>query len=123
GNPRRTPVSFLPISRWEPRSPPRRNRKRSWPRPSSFSASDPFHLVAQLLQLGNNAFTLIALNLDPPILDRSPCPAPLLERGGEFPKASLVQRQVEYGRHAFASTPRRFPADFRRQWFLGRFVV
>jgi hypothetical protein len=61
----------------------------------SRSASNPLHLVAQLLQLGDNAFTLIALNLDPPVFDRSPCPAPLFERGGEFPKRRFIQCEVD----------------------------
>src|SRR5438445_5407661 len=54
-------------------------------------SSDPFHLVTQPLQLGDKAFTVVALNLDPPVLDCSSAPAPLLERCRKFSQAALVQ--------------------------------
>jgi len=46
----------------------------------SGSATHPLHLVAQPLQLGNNAFSLVALNLDPPSLTVRPVPHRCLSR-------------------------------------------
>src|SRR4051812_39084747 len=66
-----------------------------WPCRSP-SAPDPLDLVAQSLQFGDDALSLVALNLDPPVFDCTTGPAPLLERSGKFPQAALVQLQVEY---------------------------
>ena len=84
------------------------------------SSSDPLDLVAQLLQLGDDAFPLVALNLDPPVLDRPSGAAPLLEHGGEFPHAVVIERKVEHGRHALATPARRLPADLQGDGLLGR---
>jgi hypothetical protein len=43
------------------------------------SSTHPFHLIAQLLQLGDDTFPLVALNLDAPVLYRASRPASLLE--------------------------------------------
>ena len=40
---------------------------------------------------GNQPLTLVALYLDPPVLNRPSCPAPLLEFGGEFQQAVLIE--------------------------------
>src|SRR6516165_4122055 len=85
------------------------------------SAPDPLDLVAQPLQLGDDALPLVALNLDAPVLDRAPGAAPLLEQGGEFPHAVVIERQVEHRCHALASPARRLPADLQRDRLLGRF--
>jgi hypothetical protein len=47
---------------------------------------------------------MIALNLDPPILNRSPGAKPCFQLGGKFCEAALVQRQVENGRHSLAAS-------------------
>ena len=44
------------------------------------STPDPLDLVAQLLQLGDDALPLVALNLDAPVLDRPPVPHRCLSR-------------------------------------------
>src|SRR5262249_18563436 len=74
------------------------------------SAPDPLDLVAQLLQLRDDALLLVALNLDAPVLDRPTRAAALLEHGGEFPHAVVTERQVEHGRHAPATPARPLPA-------------
>ena len=56
------------------------------------SAPNPLDLVAQPLQLGDDALPLVALNFDPPALDRAPGAAPLLEQGCEFPHAVVIER-------------------------------
>src|SRR6266404_5328252 len=78
------------------------------------SSPDPLDLVAQPLQLGDDALPLVALNLDAPVLDRPSGPAALLECCGQFSQAALVQRRVEYARHALASPARRLSADLHR---------
>src|SRR5579872_1913629 len=79
----------------------------------SRSASDSLDLVTQLLQLGNDSFSLVALNLDAPVLDRTASSTPLLEQGGKLPHAVVVERQVEHRRHALATPARRLPADLQ----------
>src|SRR5262249_28556243 len=79
------------------------------------SAPDPLDLVAQLLQLGDDALPLVPLNLDPPVLDRPTRAIVLLEQGGEFLHAVVIERQVEHGRHALATPTRRLPADMRNR--------
>src|SRR5581483_5587143 len=85
------------------------------------SPTNALDLEAQLLKLGHDAFSLIALNLDPAILDRAASAAPLLELGGKFPQGIFVQRHVEHRGHALATPPRRFPSNFRCHRFLGSF--
>ena len=60
------------------------------------SPSDPFRLVAHLFKLDNQPFSLVALNLDPAILDRASGAALLLERGGKFEQARFIKRQIEH---------------------------
>src|SRR5204862_8200145 len=80
----------------------------------------PLDLVAQLLQLTDDALPLVALDFDSPVLDRSPGPAPLLQGAGEFPQATLVQGEVEHGGHALPPPARRLPPDLGREWLLSR---
>src|SRR5438309_2014246 len=84
------------------------------------SSPDPLDLEAQLVQLGDDALPLVALNLDAPVLDGAAGPAPLLERASEFPQAALVQGEVEYRGHALAPPPCRLPSDLRSKGLLGR---
>src|ERR1051325_8543613 len=85
------------------------------------SSSDSFHSVAHSFQHSCKPLPLIALDLDAAILHRPAGATLLLQRAGEFQQARFVQRNVEYGRHAFATPPLRFPADFHGDRFLGWF--
>src|SRR5262245_24308349 len=82
------------------------------------SSTHTLDLVAQFLQLGGDALPLVALNLDAPVLDRAPGAAPLLEQGGEFPHAFLIEWQVEHGRHALATPARGSLPTFKVTGFL-----
>src|SRR5207248_6311082 len=86
------------------------------------SSPNPLDLVAQPLQLGDDSLPLVALNLDPPVLDRPTRPAPLLEGGGEFFQAVFVHGHVENRRHALPSPACRLPPDFHGDGLLGRLV-
>jgi cytoskeletal protein CcmA (bactofilin family) len=57
-------------------------------------------LIAQSLQLGDDALPLVALNLDPPVLDCPTRPAPLFEQGGKFSHAVVIEGQVEATVHS-----------------------
>jgi hypothetical protein len=46
---------------------------------------------------------LVALNLDPPILDRSTCPTPLLELGCKLQQAWFIKGKIGNNRHALAT--------------------
>jgi hypothetical protein len=54
------------------------------------SAPASFHSVAQALKLLNDPISLVALNLNPSILDRSPGAKPGLQFGGKLCDAILV---------------------------------
>src|SRR5436190_23013932 len=86
------------------------------------SAPDLLDLVAQLLQLGDDALPLVALNLDAPVLDCASGSATLLERCGQFSQAVLVQRHIEYGRDALPSPACRLSADFHGWRLLCRLL-
>src|SRR5204863_3754718 len=73
-SPRRIPVLTLLRNRWGRRSPRRKHRRCSWLRPS-FHPPTLFALKPHFFQFEYEAFPLVALNLDPAILDRASGPA------------------------------------------------
>jgi hypothetical protein len=76
----------------------------------ALSTPGPFHLVAHSLKFRNDPIPMIALDLDPSLLNRSPGAKPCFQLGGKFCAAVLVQRQVGNGRHALASPALRLTA-------------
>src|SRR5262245_57799605 len=82
------------------------------------SATDPFHLESQPLKLGYYTFSLIALNLDPAILDRASSAAPLLELGGKFSQCFIVHGHVKHRGHAFATPSCRLSPNLGRHRLL-----
>src|SRR6266567_895026 len=85
------------------------------------SSSDPLDLVAQLLQLGDDALPLVALYFNAPVLGRSSGAAALLECCGQFSQAALVQGHVEYGRDALATPTCCLSAHLHQNGPVGRF--
>src|SRR5262249_41351688 len=70
---------------------------------------------------GDDALPLIALNLNPSILDRSPGPAALLQRRGEIAEATIVQLQTEHCGHTFPTPSGCFASDLGREVSSHRF--
>ena len=74
------------------------------------SSPGPFHSITHALKFRNDPIPLIALNLNPSILDRSASAKPLLQLGGKFREAVLVQGQVGDDCHPLASPALRLSA-------------
>ena len=89
------------------------------------SAPDPLDLVAQPLQLGDDALPLVALNLDPPILDRPSGATPILELRGQFEQTGFIKWDIRYGRHALATPAFGFPtqADHSTKYYAHHWLL
>jgi tetratricopeptide (TPR) repeat protein len=98
------------------------NRSKRLAGNAARSAPDPLDLVAKLLELGDHAFPLVALNFDSAVLDRPTGAASLLEHRGEFTNGVVGERQIEDGRHAFTAASCRLPPDFQGNGLLGRLL-
>jgi hypothetical protein len=64
-----------------------------------------------MLKFRNDPISMIALNLNPAILDRSTGAQSLFQLCGEFRQVDVVQREVGNGRHPFASSSLGFSAN------------
>src|SRR5262245_26777363 len=68
------------------------------------SPADSLHLEAELFQFGLDLLSLIALNLDPSVLDGASGAAALLQRGSKLLQSIVVQRHIKHRSHAFAAS-------------------
>src|ERR1051326_61410 len=73
------------------------------------STADTLHSIAHVLQDGRQTITLVSLDLDAPVLDRSARATPVFELRGEFEQASLAQRHIGDDGHALAAPALRLP--------------
>src|SRR5438105_7445935 len=70
------------------------------------SPADPFHFEAELFEFGHDSISLVALNLDPAILDGAAGATALLELGRKLQQRIFVQRYIEHDRYALATPSR-----------------
>jgi hypothetical protein len=77
----------------------------------SASPTNPLHSITHPLKLCDNPIPMVALNLDPPVLDRAPSAKPGLQLGGKVQEPVLIQGKVGDGCHSLASPTLGFPAD------------
>src|SRR5687767_14417510 len=82
-------------------------------RPSDLPAG-ALGLVPELLQLGGDPVAVVALDFDPPVLDRPAGAALLLEEGGQLAQTLLAERQLPHDRHALPAAAGRLAADLHR---------
>jgi hypothetical protein len=75
-----------------------------------YSTPGPLYSVAQAFKFADDAISVVPLDLDASVLDRSAGAQPLLQLGGKLHEAGFIKRQVGDDCHPFAPPTLRLSA-------------